>query len=315
MTNSKTWTATLAFAALCFCSAAHAQDKLRVGLVAISESLAAVAADKLGYFKAENIEVELSRFNASALALPLVQAGKLDIALSNTVSTLQAIEQGFDLSILAPGAVARTQAPDSTFSMIALKGAIKSPKDLAGKRIAMNVIKSATWLYVVAYLDKHAVDRASVKFVEIGFPQMNDPLLNGQVDVITQVEPFATVLADTGKVDRLAFPLVETQPGAEITQYVALSEWVKKNPQLAQRFARAIAKGAEYLNNPANLESVREMNVQYTGLNPAIKDRVVLPRFGTRINVAELATTGDLMVKYGLLKKNIDIKDRILGRP
>jgi len=33
------------------------------------------AADKLGYFKAENIEAKTSKFNSSALSLPLAQAG------------------------------------------------------------------------------------------------------------------------------------------------------------------------------------------------------------------------------------------------
>lgn len=292
---------------------AHAQDKLRVGILPFSESLGAVMADKLGYFKAEGIEVEFSKFNSGALALPLVQAGRLEIAFSNTVATLQALEQGFDGMILAPGAVVRTQAPDSTSVLMTRKGAFKSAKEIEGKRIAVNVINSSAWLYVMAYLDKHGIDRSKVRFVEIPFPQMNDPLVNGQVDVISQVEPFSTMLADTGKADLLGYTYVETQPNGEITQYVALTEWVRKNPQLAQRFARAVRKGAEYVNNPANSAAVREANVQFTGLNPAMKDRVTMPRLGTAVNEAELRNTASMMIKFGLLKKPVDLNGRVLA--
>jgi len=303
----------MAAAAVCIAPAAQAQDKLRVGILPFSESLGAVMADKLGYFKAEGIEVEMSKFNAGALALPLVQAGKLDIAFSNTVSTLQAMEQGLDATILAPGAVVRTKAPDSTSALLVLKGAVKSPKELEGKRIAVNVINSSAWLYMVAYLDKHGVDRSKVRFVEIPFPQMNDPLLNKQVDAISQVEPFTTIMLQTGKVEAFGYTYVEAQPNADITQYIALTDWVKKNPQLAQRFARAVRKGCEFVNDPANQAAVREANMQFTNLAPALKDLVTIPRMGTAVNAEEMRKTMNLMLKYGLLKQTVDLKGRVLA--
>jgi NitT/TauT family transport system substrate-binding protein len=272
-----------------------------------------VMADKLGYFKAEGIEVEMSKFNAGALALPLVQAGKLDIAFSNTVSTLQAMEQGLDATILAPGAVVRTKAPDSTSALLVLKGSVKSPKELEGKRIAVNVINSSAWLYMVAYLYKHGVDRTKVRFVEIPFPQMNDPLLNKQLDAISQVEPFTTIMLQTGKVEAFGYTYVEAQPNADITQYIALTEWVKKNPGLAQRFARAVRKGCEYVNDPANQAAVREANMQFTNLAPALKDLVTIPRMGTAVNAEEMRKTMNLMLKYGLLKQPVDLKGRVLA--
>jgi NitT/TauT family transport system substrate-binding protein len=302
----------MAIAAVCIAPAAQAQDKLRVGILPFSESLGAVMADKLGYFKAEGIEVEMSKFNAGALALPLVQAGKLDIAFSNTVSTLQAMEQGLDATILAPGAVVRTKAPDSTSALLVLKGSVKSPKELEGKRIAVNVINSSAWLYMVAYLDKHGVDRSKVRFVEIPFPQMNDPLLNKQVDAISQVEPFTTIMLQTGKVEAFGYTYVEAQPNADITQYIALTDWVKKNPGLAQRFARAVRKGCEYVNNPANQAAVREANMQFTNLAPALKDLVTIPRMGTAVNVQEMGKTMNLMLKYGLMKQPVDLNGRVL---
>src|SRR3954469_19831566 len=87
-----------------------AQEKIRLGILPFSESLGAVMADKLGYFKAEGLDVEMVKINSGAQGMPLLQSGKLEIVFTNTVSTLQAIEQGMDATLIAPGAVVRTQA-------------------------------------------------------------------------------------------------------------------------------------------------------------------------------------------------------------
>ena len=133
--------------------------------------------------------------------MPVLQSGRLDVALSNTVSTLQAIGQGLDATVLAPGAVVRSAPPDTTTALLVLKDKINSIKDLEGKRVAVNVINSSAWLHAVAALDKHGVDWTKVRFTEIPFPQMNDPLLNGQVDGIGQVDPFRSALMATDKAE------------------------------------------------------------------------------------------------------------------
>src|SRR5205823_2126843 len=71
--------------------AANAQEKIKIGLLPFSESLAAVIADKQGFFKAEGLEIESSKFDSAAIAVPVLQSGRLDIVLSSTVSTFQAI--------------------------------------------------------------------------------------------------------------------------------------------------------------------------------------------------------------------------------
>ncbi len=98
--------------------AATAQTKLRVGLLPFSEALAAVIADKEGFFKSEGLEIEITKFQSGAIAVPVLQSGHIDIAISNTVATLQAIEQGLDAVILAPAAVVRSAPPDTTSALI-----------------------------------------------------------------------------------------------------------------------------------------------------------------------------------------------------
>lgn len=300
----------LTFGALTLPIAATAQTKLKVGLLPFSESLAAVVADKEGFFKQEGLEIEITQFQSGAIALPVLQSGRVDIAISNTVATLQAIEQGLDAVVLAPAAVVRSAPPDTTTALIVRKGEIGSLKDLEGKRIAVNVINSTAWLHAVAALDLHGVDYSKVRFTEVPFPQMNDPLLNGQLDAIVQVEPFRSALMATGKTEIVSWPYVETAPKSDVTQYLALSAWVEKNKDAAVKFARAVIKGAEFAKT--NEAVAREINVTYFKLNPALKDKVLLPELGTTVNVAGMARTVELMQKYGMLQKPIDISSRVL---
>lgn len=293
--------------------AAQAQEKIRVGLLPFSESLGAVLADKQGFFKAEGLEMEVTKINSGAVGVPVLQAGKLDIIFSNTVSTLQAIEQGLDAVILAPGAAVRASGADTTIGLMVRKGSFKNVKELEGKRVAVNVINSTAWLHAVAHLDAKGVDRSKVRFLEVPFPQMNDPLLNSQVDAIYQVEPFRSVLMATGKAEVLGYPYVETLPNSDITQYIALTPWVEKNRATAVKFARAIIKGAQFAN--ANEAATRDANLQFTGLNPALKDTVMLPRFGTSVSAAEIARTQDMMIKYGMMKTKVDLSKRVLALP
>jgi NitT/TauT family transport system substrate-binding protein len=309
--DARGWSFALALAAgaLLSPSTAAAQETIKLGLLPFSESLAAVIADKQGYFKDAGIAVEIAKFDSGAIAVPVLQSGRMDIVLSNTVATFQAIEQGLDAVVLAPGAVVRTTTPDTTTAVMARKGAIASPKDLEGKRIGVNVINSTAWLHAVAWLEKHGVDRTKVRFSEVPFPQMNDPLLNGQLDAIVQVEPFRSALMATGNAEIVGWPYVETAPDTDITQYIALTSWVQKNRALAAKFVAAVTKGAQFA--AANEAATRDINVQFTNLNPALKDKVLLPRLGTAINLKEMNHTLAMMQKYGLVKTPVDLSRRV----
>jgi NitT/TauT family transport system substrate-binding protein len=289
--------------------AAAAQEKIKIGLLPFSESLAAVIADKQGFFKEEGLEVEISKFDSGAIAVPVLQSGRLDIVLSSTVSTFQAIEQGLDAVVLAPGAIVRTAPPDTTTAVIVKKGAIKSLKELEGKRVAVNVINSTAWLHTVAMFEKHGVDRTKIRFSEVPFPQMNDPLLSGQLDAVVQVEPFRSALMATGNAEIVGWPYVETAPDTDITQYIALTPWVQKKHATAAKFVRAVIKGAKFA--AANEAATRDINMQFTNLNPTLKDKVLLPRLGTAINLKEMNHTKELMQKYGLMKTPVDLSKRV----
>jgi len=85
------------FGLLIAATSAMAQDNLqtiRLSLLPFSESLGAVIADKQGFFKEAGIQIEVRLFDSGALALPVLQSGRIDIAFSNTIATIQLSKGG-----------------------------------------------------------------------------------------------------------------------------------------------------------------------------------------------------------------------------
>ncbi|MBI4319884.1 MAG: ABC transporter substrate-binding protein [Chloroflexi bacterium] len=286
---------------------AQAPEKpnLAVSILPISECLPVFVASKLGYFKDEGLNVETKIVGGGAEAIPILQAGKLDIAFSNTVSTVLGKSQGIDLTILASGAKARSAPPDVTSAlMVSATGPIKTLKDIEGKRIAVNNVSSINWVHTKNALEASGVDTSKIQWSELGFPQMNDPLINGQVDAITQVEPFRTILESAGKAKTLQFSFVASQPSMDISQYIAIRKFVQENPITVGKFKAALAKAVNLLNS--NEAQARELNAEFTKLDPALKDKVMLPLFRTEADPKAVQDTADIMLKHKMLSQKYD---------
>src|SRR5204863_5837793 len=77
-------------------------------------------------------------------------------------------------------------------------GAIKSPKDLAGKRIAGPGVGSVMHVALIDWVKKDGGDPAGITGVEVPFPNMADQLKAGRVDAVEQLEPFVGAMLGAG---------------------------------------------------------------------------------------------------------------------
>ena len=177
--------------------------------------------------------------------------------------------------------------------------------------MAVNVINSTTWLHAVAALDQRGVDRTKVRFTEVPFPQMNDPLFNGQLDAVLpgRAVPFGADGDRQGRNLDLDLRRDRTRVGHH-SIHRARAVGREEPRDGGEVRARGERRGAVRASNEA---ATRDINLAYTGLNPALKDKVLLPELGTAVNVAGMARTMELMQKYGLLKTPIDISRRVLA--
>src|SRR5882762_6443891 len=87
-------------------------------------------AQELGYFKDENLTVELVRFEGGVGALRSMAAGGVNLAGTSTEPVISAIAQGVAVKIV------NTYSPNISL-VFAVRENIKAPADLKGKKIGI----------------------------------------------------------------------------------------------------------------------------------------------------------------------------------
>ena len=166
---------------------------LRLGVLPIVDDAHLIRAQAAGYFAAEGLTVELVTVQGGAAALPRLLTGDLDLTFTNYVSALLGQAQGKGPFRFVDGGY---QAGPNTLLIMTKPGsAIRSPRDLAGKKIAVNTLRNIVELTARSALETAGVDPGSVTFVEVPFPDMAAALQSGKVDAAFTVEPFSTQAA------------------------------------------------------------------------------------------------------------------------
>lgn len=278
--------------------------KIRVSTLPIAGQVPIYTAQKLGYFKDNGLEVEVTFAAGGAESVPLLVQGSLQLAVTPITSAVLANQQGFNLKLVPPTLDDKKKAPGQTVLLVRDDGAVGSVTDLKGKRIAVNTINSVNWLYARALLRKGGLDPNAVTFVELPFPSMNDALLRGSVDGIIQVQPFHHIGVTSGKMKALGYPFADVQPGIHIASYAGDGAWIAANPRTVKAFTDAMAKAIDYLEK--NPDQAKMLVAEFTKAKPELVQQVPLDDWSTKISVADIAKQLELMKQEGVLKKPID---------
>lgn len=184
---------------------------------------------------------------------------------------------------------------------------IASPKDLVGKKLAVNTLNNTGELSIKSVLKEQGVDPAQVQFIEMPFPDMTAALQRGAIDAAWAVEPFQTGMTEAG-MTKLFSNFSGKTATAPLAGIAMTEKFVKDNPNTAAAFARAVEKAnAELAQNP---EVVREMVPTYTKTTAEVAGKMTLPTWAAGYPTADkLQVWNDVMVDLGALQQPVDLKD------
>jgi len=261
---------------------AAAQDKVQLQLnwFHLADHSPIYLAMKKGYYKEENIDLTVLRGSGSADSAKKVDLGQADVGISDAPTVLTAISKGANLKMVA---VVYDKAGNNVFFKKSAN--IKSPKDLAGKKIAVPPADSHRVLWP-AFAATQGIDPNSVTMVNVKPEGKQAIVAAGEVDasfdLYTSYAIWEKVLGK-GEVGHLLW----ADYGLPIYghTYFVNNDLVKKNPKLIERFLRATHKGwRDAKANPA--ASIDAMVEQVPGLDrntllatmPAILDLCVTER-------------------------------------
>lgn len=275
--------------------------KIAVAALPLTDSAALYIARDRGLFKKEGLDVTIQPVQQSIQALPALAKGQVDvIASANYVTFLQADEKGtLDVRILAEGV---RVAPHMMDVLVPKDSKIKTVADLAGKKVAVNILNNIQSLTLNAILDEKGIGRPVYR--QIAFPQMGPALERGQVDAVHAVEPFdsairgelkARVLLDGGSAPVQSLP---------ISGYVTTRKFAAEHAETAAAFRRAIEAASKIAAEDPS--AVREELPKYTKVTADQAKSIGLPAYPTSADAAQLQRLTELMQKQGLLKKAVD---------
>lgn len=287
------------------------KSKLRVSVIPIIDVAPLFAASQQGYFRDAGLEIDTSPVAGGAVGIPGLVGGTYDIVFTNVVSAVLAKQQGIDLRIIAPASGGKTTLPDVA-AIVVMKGqGLKTGADFTGKGIAVNTRNNIIWLYAREWVARSGGDVRRVNMREIPFPQMLDALKRKQVDAIFVGEPFLSIGRADPSMEIIAYPYHAVQPGISIAQYVAMADFIAKNPETVRRFAAAVKKGAKWVNENVSTPAFAHLLASYTRMPPDRIQNLVKPDAPLSVGADSIRKTISIMEKHGLMTAPVNAEELV----
>lgn len=145
--------------------------------------------------------------------LDAYQAGQLDAGTISPPQLIRAIAQGLDLRAVA--SLKREAEGGFNTQFVALEGSgIKGPEDLEGKKIGILSPTTSTDYWAKSAVAEAGLDpMRDVEYVSIPFPQQEEALRSGTIDVAVMVRPFYQQAKAKGGIETVFTAL--TGPGID----------------------------------------------------------------------------------------------------
>ena len=219
---------------------------LRIGMgsapaPALPNSVNWLAKD-LGFYKREGLDVEISEFQGTPLAIAAMISGDIDVG---NVSTSDVIRMAASKS----QPMRAIHSPDARlYFLIAARDDIKSVNGLQGKTFAVARIGSVDHSLSVLALKALGVNPASITFIAIGTPSTRaQALAAGRVDATTlSLGTWVTVPKDAG-VKILVDPGTYFETATVVEKVNAVtSKTMQEKPEHLRRFTAAIMKASRH---------------------------------------------------------------------
>jgi NitT/TauT family transport system substrate-binding protein len=279
---------------------------LNIGMLPTESGAAVKLGIDRGFFKAEGLTVKLQTLQGGAEAPPKLQSGNLDIAIGAYVPFFMAKAGGFPLHIVAD---AWESAPGTHTLLVAKDSPIHRVKDLAGKKVAVNVKRNLATLMIHATLQPQGVRLDDNKnFVPIPLPNMEAALKTKSVDAVQAVEPYSSQMQESIGARLLTDLSQGPTANFPIAGYASTERWAEKNPKTLAAFRRVVIKAQTLL---ADRQVLARTLPTFTQIDPTTAATIHTGVFPTTINSTRLQRVADTMQQYGYLQRPMDVKPLI----
>lgn len=249
--------------------------ELTIGILPDVDSIPLIIAQEKGYFKAEDVNVNLEIFKSPVNRDSALQSGNLDAAISDVLAAAFAKDNKFNIAI--------TSMTNGSYKLIANKDAgIHNINELKGKDIAMSkntIIEYTTDMMLKeAGMSSEDINKSIIPQI----PVRLEMLQSGKVTAATLPEPLATVAISNGAVFINSSDNLNINPGILMFTKSVIEDKEKEIKKMYKAYNKAI----DYINEHDKSDFV-DILIKVAGFPPVIKDTLILPEYNEAEQVSE----------------------------
>lgn len=296
--------------------AALAQDKVKIGVFPVSSSLPHFVAAERGFYKEQNLDVEMVRLiggppNISALITNQIDASAVLVTI-----------EGMNANVKKPGVAMyiSVNAQNAKYQMeqfVVRKGYnAASLKDLKGARI-MSAPGPANVTMAKAVLAAVGLREGDYRIDQLDMGQHVNAMTAGTFDAGYTLEPNASVMRKNGVASTLEagviakYILGDPAAHAWVAGGVLSTDFIKGRPDVARRFAAAWEKAVRLINE--NPKEARRHLLKNTFTPDDVVDTVPLVKFTMVRDLsakdrADFQKFIDFSVQSGTISEKVDVK-------
>ena len=210
------------------------------------------AADALGYFAEEGIEIELTNAGGADAVMASVLSGGADIGFCGPEAALYVLIGG---SNNVPTVFGQLTKRDGSFLVSRINEAdtFDWNASLAGKEILAGRKGGVPAMTFETILNEHGLYDGQNVFMNynINFNYMTAAFESGTADYCTMFEPVASEYEKAGK-GYVVASVGEASGEVPYTCYIARENYISANETLIEGFLRAMMRGIAYINGTDN---------------------------------------------------------------
>jgi ABC-type nitrate/sulfonate/bicarbonate transport system substrate-binding protein len=218
-----------------------------------------------GFFNNNGLDVKIVGDNLGGpTAIQAVAGGQAQAGLSSFPAIINARGAGLPVTGVSDIQSAIGEQALETF-FISKDSKIKEIKDLKGKKIAVNLMKSSFYYTVTMALEQNGLTENDVEFVLLPFDQQPEALKRGDVDMIGLMEPYTAKSVAQYDFQEF-FTALDIFGEKQFTTHFINSVWAESNPEEAKAFVKSVVQAIEWIE--ANQADAKHIIAKYTGVEP-----------------------------------------------
>ena len=204
-------------------------------------------ADSLGYFEEEGLDVEIILASGADKVTSAVLSGDVEIGFCGSEATIYVYNGGYEDYLVnfagltkRDGSFIVSRKPIDNFTLNDLIG-----KQIIAGRVGGIPVMTFEWALKEAGIDPKVDVNVDTS---VAFSAMSGSFIGGNGDFVNLFEPQALELEQAGY-GYVVASLGELGGVVPYTAYNAKKSYIEENPDIIEKFTRAIQKGLDYVHN------------------------------------------------------------------